>query len=63
MLVLLLFALPACGQMDPRKDFAITAAECDQVIKGSIAKLNESYVYPDVARKMGQAIAARWPAS
>jgi hypothetical protein len=60
LLPLLLFAaVPALAQFGPPKDFTITAAERDQVIKGSIAKLNENYVFPDVAKKMGEAVAAR----
>jgi hypothetical protein len=59
MLLLLLFAVPAFAQFGPPKDFTITAAERDQAIKGAIAKLNEHYVYPDVAKKMGDAVAAR----
>ena len=59
MLLSLLFAVPAFAQFGPPKDFPITAAERDQVIKGAIAKLNENYVFPDVARKMGDAVNAR----
>jgi hypothetical protein len=49
----------ACARHPHRKDFAITAAERDQVIRGAIAKLNENYVFPEVAKKMGQAVSAR----
>jgi hypothetical protein len=59
MMLSLLFAVPAFAQFGPPKDFTITAAERDQVIKGAIAKLNENYVFPDVARKMGDAVNAR----
>jgi C-terminal processing protease CtpA/Prc len=58
-LPLLFAALPAFAQFGPPKDFTVTAAERDQVIKGAIAKLNENYVFPDVARKMGDAVSAR----
>ena len=58
-LPLLFAALPAFAQYGPPKDFTITAAERDQVVKGAIAKLNENYVFPDVAKKMGEAVAAR----
>jgi hypothetical protein len=59
MLSLLFVAVPAFAQFAPPKDFTITAAERDQVIKGAMARLNENYVFPDVARKMGDAVAAR----
>ena len=59
LLPLLLFAVPAFAQFGPPKDFTITAAEREQVIKGAVAKLNENYVFPDVARKMGDAVTAR----
>jgi hypothetical protein len=59
LLWLLFAAVPAFAQFGPPKDFTVTAAERDQVIKGSIAKLNENYVFPDVAKKMGDAVAAR----
>lgn len=58
-LPLLFAALPAFAQFGPPKDFTITAAERDQVVKGAIAKLNENYVFPDVAKKMGDAVSAR----
>ena len=60
-LPLLFAALPAFAQFGPPKDFTITAAERDQVIKGAIAKLNENYVFPDVAKKMGDAVSPRAP--
>jgi retinol-binding protein 3 len=59
LLLSLLLAVPAVAQFGPPKDFTITAAERDQVIKGSIAKLNENYVFPEVAKKMGEAVQAR----
>lgn len=59
LLLTLMLATPLFAQMGERKDFTITAAEREQAIKGTIAKLNENYVYPDVARKMGEAVAAR----
>lgn len=59
LLLTLTLATPLFAQMGERKDFTITAAEREQVIKGAITKLNESYVYPDVAKKMGDAVAAR----
>jgi len=58
-LLLAILALPAAAQFGPPKDFTITAAEREQAIKGAIARLNENYVYPDVAKKMGDAVAAR----
>jgi len=59
MLLLLMLATPLFAQMGERKDFTVTAAEREQAIKGAIAKLNENYVFPDVAKKMGDAVAAR----
>ena len=59
LLPLLFVAVPALAQFAPPRDFTVTAAERDQVIKGSIARLNENYVFPDVAKKMGEAVAAR----
>lgn len=59
LLLLLALAVPAAAQFGPPKDFTVTAAERDQAIKGAIAKLNENYVYPDVAKKMGEAVAAK----
>ena len=58
-LLLFIAAVPAFAQFAPPKDFTITAAERDQVIKGAIAKLNENYIFSDVARKMGDDVAAR----
>jgi hypothetical protein len=59
LLLTLMLATPLFAQMGERKDFTITAAEREQAIKGAIAKLNENYVYPDVAKKMGDSVAAR----
>jgi hypothetical protein len=59
LLPLLFAAVPALAQFGPPKDFTVTAAERDQVIQGSIEKLNANYVFPDVAKKMGEAVAAR----
>src|SRR3954452_12218730 len=59
LLLTLMLATPLFAQMGERKDFTITAAEREQAIKGAIARLNENYVFPDVAKKMGDAVAAR----
>ena len=40
-------------------DFTIDAAERAKVIDGAIEKLNESYVFPDAAKKMGDAVRDR----
>ena len=40
-------------------DVTIDAAARASVIEGAIAKLNESYVFPDVANKMAEAVRAR----
>lgn len=56
--VSLLLTVPALAQMEP-PDFQITPAERTVVIEGSIAKLNEIYVFPDTAAKMEKAVRAR----
>ena len=40
-------------------DFRIDAAARASAIEGAIAKLDESYVFPDVAKKMGDAVRGR----
>lgn len=40
-------------------DFTIDAATRQRVIDGAAAKLNESYIFPEVAKKMEEAIRAR----
>jgi hypothetical protein len=40
-------------------DFKIDAAARAGAIEGAIAKLDESYVFPDVAKKMGEAVRGR----
>jgi hypothetical protein len=40
-------------------DFTIDAATRQRVIDGAIAKLNEYYVFPEVAKKMEEAIRAK----
>jgi hypothetical protein len=40
-------------------DYKIDAAARANAIEGAIAKLDESYVFPDVAKKMGEAVRAR----
>jgi len=48
------------GPQPPEQpDFQITAEERAAVIEGSIAKLNESYVYPEIAKKMESALRSR----
>jgi peptidase S41-like protein len=39
--------------------FTVDGATRARVIEGAIAKLNESYVFPDVAKKMGDEVRAR----
>ena len=51
--------IPLSAQYGPEPDFTITAAERKQVIDNSIARLNDTYVFPDVAKKMEQAVRAR----
>ena len=55
----LLFSTTAFAQSGPEPDFTITPAERAQVVENSIAKLNQYYVFPDVAKKMEQAVRAR----
>ena len=40
-------------------DFNIDAAERSRVIDGAIAKLNESYVFPETAKRMGDSVRTR----
>src|SRR5687767_3023599 len=49
---LLISAAPLFAQFGPEPDFTITPAERAQVIESSIARLNEYYVFPDIAKKM-----------
>ncbi|HEY0787365.1 MAG TPA: S41 family peptidase [Thermoanaerobaculia bacterium] len=56
-LLLLATAAPVAAQEPP--DFTITPAERKAAIEGAIKALNEAYVFPDVAKKMEQAVRAR----
>lgn len=56
---ILLFATTALAQFGPEPDFTVTPAERKQVIDNSIARLHEYYVFPDVAKKMEEAVRAR----
>jgi len=49
---------PPMPQAEP-PDFQITAEERAAVIDGSIAKLNEVYVFPEMAKKMESALRSR----
>lgn len=49
----------AFAQYAPEPDFTVTAEERRQVIDNSIAKLNQYYVFPEVAKKMEQAVRDR----
>lgn len=51
-----LLAIPSGGSV---ADFRIDAAERNRVIEGAIAKLNESYVFPEKAKQMGDTVLAR----
>lgn len=53
-----LAAQPAPPQAEP-PDFQVTAEERTAVIDGSIAKLNEAYIFPEMAKKMESALRAR----
>src|SRR5689334_25449053 len=60
LLLLVLLTMAAFAQPGPpQPDFTVTAAERTQVIDGSIAALNRYYVFPDIAKKMEQALRAR----
>lgn len=50
--------LPLAAQPS-QADFTITPDERKEVIEGSIAKLNESYVFPETARRMEAAVRER----
>ena len=54
----LLAASPLYAQQD-RSDLNITAATRDTVIRGILAQLDRAYVFPDKAKAMREAIAAR----
>ena len=47
------------AQFGPEPDFNVTADERAKVIENSIARLNERYVFPEVAKKMEQAVRAK----
>jgi C-terminal processing protease CtpA/Prc len=55
----ILVALPLFAQFGPEPDFTITAAERKQVLDNAVAKLNQYYVFPETAKKMGEALKAR----
>src|SRR5688500_1355942 len=56
---LLVISLSAAAQFGPPPDFTVTAAQRHAVIEGAIAKLNQNYVFPEVAKKMETALRAR----
>ena len=58
-LVLAVSTFSLFAQFGPEPDFTITAAERKEVIDGSIARLNQYYVFPDTAKKMEQSVRAR----
>ena len=53
------FSLRAIPRGATLADYAVDAAARARAIDGAIAKLNASYVFPDVARKMEEAVRAR----
>jgi len=59
--LLLAVAPPLAAQPGPPAppDFQVTTEERAAVIDGSIAKLNEAYVFPEMAKKMESALRAR----
>ncbi|HEY2962064.1 MAG TPA: S41 family peptidase [Pyrinomonadaceae bacterium] len=57
--VLASLQLTAVGQQPEQPDLTIDAATRTQVIDGILKRLNDSYVFPDVAKKMEQSIRER----
>src|SRR5690349_6095405 len=55
----LLLSGVAQAQQPELPDLTIDAAMRTQVIDGMLKRLNESYVFPDIAKKMEQSIRAR----
>ena len=53
------FMLQAIPRGASAADFTIDAATRTRVIEGAIAKLTDSYVFPETAKQMGDAIRAR----
>jgi hypothetical protein len=56
---LFLTALSLAAQPAPEPDFTVTPAERAQVIEGAISAIHRYYIFPDVAKKMDEAIRAR----
>lgn len=57
---IVMFVASAQAQMGtPPKDFVVSPEERKAAIDGMIARLNENYVFPDVAKKMEQAVRAK----
>ncbi len=57
---LLVAALPALAvAQPPGPERTVDAAERKAVIDGVLAELNKSYVFPEVAKKMEEAVRAR----
>jgi C-terminal processing protease CtpA/Prc len=57
---LLLMSTTACAQArDEQPDMTIDAATRAQVIDGILKRLNDSYIFPEVAKKMEEAIRER----
>lgn len=56
---LVLAAGAACAQMPEQPDLTIDAAARTKVIDGILKRLNDSYVFPDTAKKMEQSIRER----
>src|SRR5262245_33694352 len=51
---------PAAFAQEPAaKDRTLDAAEKEAVIDGVLKRIDEAYVFPDVARKMAEAIRSR----
>ena len=55
----LLGSLACARAQTPPADFELSEKERTDVLEGAIAKLNALYVFPDVAKKMEEAIRAR----
>src|SRR3712207_6843330 len=58
-LVLLVLQLTAVAVAQEQPDLTIDAAARTQVIDGVLKRLNDSYVFPEVAKKMEESIRER----
>jgi hypothetical protein len=59
MRTLSLVAIACAATVAGAQDFTLDSAARRQVIEGAIQKLDQNYVFPDVAKRMGDAVRAR----